>query len=83
MTHYIVAGGPYAQAVARLKETGSTLRWQSRTVEDEERKKKTASKTKYLCSSCGQNAWAKPGATLICGECYDDGDGEIRVMEPA
>jgi predicted SprT family Zn-dependent metalloprotease len=84
MTHYIVAGGPYAQAAAKLKENGFELRWQSRIVDDKEkktRKAKTASKTKYTCPSCGQNAWAKLGATLICGECYDDGEGEIHVME--
>jgi predicted SprT family Zn-dependent metalloprotease len=83
MTHYIVAGGPYAQTVARLKETGFLLRWQSRSADNKERKTKAASKTKYTCPSCDQNAWAKPGATLICGECYDEGDGEIHVMEPA
>jgi predicted SprT family Zn-dependent metalloprotease len=83
MTHYIIAGGPYAQGAARLKESGFELRWQSRTGDDKERKAKAASKTKYTCPSCGQNAWAKPGATLICGECYDEGDGEIRVMELA
>jgi predicted SprT family Zn-dependent metalloprotease len=83
MTHYIVPGGHYAQSAAKLQETGFTLQWRSRIAEDEERKKKTASKTKYTCPSCDQNAWAKAGATLICGECYDHGDGEIRVMEPA
>jgi hypothetical protein len=28
----------------------------------------------------GRNAWAKPGSALICGECYDDGKGEIRII---
>jgi hypothetical protein len=28
----------------------------------------------------GQNAWAKPGAQLICGVCYEDSEGEISVM---
>lgn len=26
-------------------------------------------KIKYTCATCGQNAWAKPGAWLICGDC--------------
>jgi len=26
-------------------------------------------KIKYSCSTCGQNAWAKPNARLICGDC--------------
>jgi len=25
-------------------------------------------------------AWAKPDALLICGNCYDDGEGEICLM---
>lgn len=38
-------------------------------------KAKRRSKTKYTCPVCGQNAWAKPSADLVCGR-----DGE--VMEP-
>ena len=34
-----------------------------------------SSKTKFTCPDCGQNAWAKPGALLICGECFDEGKG--------
>jgi hypothetical protein len=26
-------------------------------------------KVKYTCAECGQNAWAKPDASLICGVC--------------
>ncbi|MDQ2995531.1 MAG: SprT-like domain-containing protein [Chloroflexota bacterium] len=26
-------------------------------------------KIKYACTGCGQNAWAKPSARLICGDC--------------
>ena len=33
------------------------------------RKAKSASKTRYTCPSCDMNAWAKPGARLVCGEC--------------
>jgi predicted SprT family Zn-dependent metalloprotease len=80
VSHYIIEGGPFAVAVAKLQATGFKLRWQS-LADDPERKKKAASKTKYTCPSCGQNAWAKPAALLICGECYDDGEGEICVME--
>ena len=28
---------------------------------------KRASKTKFTCPECGQNAWAKPDALLLCG----------------
>jgi hypothetical protein len=26
------------------------------------------------------NAWAKPDALLICGACYEDGEGGICMM---
>ena len=41
---------------------------------------KKASKTKFTFPECGQNAWAKPDALLICGDCYDEGEGEICLM---
>jgi hypothetical protein len=43
-------------------------------------KAKKASKTKFTCPDCGQNAWANPDALLICGTCYEDGEGEICLM---
>jgi predicted SprT family Zn-dependent metalloprotease len=79
VSHYIIEGGPFAQAFARLKARGFEMRWQSR-ADQGERKKKAESKTKYTCPSCQQNAWAKPGAALICGVCYNE-DGAIHVME--
>jgi predicted SprT family Zn-dependent metalloprotease len=84
VTHYIIPGGAYAKAYARLKATDFQLHWQSAPM-GQQAKAKKASKTKYTCPGCGQNAWAKPNAQLICGECYEDGEGEICIMlaEPA
>jgi hypothetical protein len=79
VSHYVIVGGPFALAFAKLEAGGFTLRWQSRT-DDPQRKAKTASKTKYTCPECEQNAWAKPGAMLICGVCHEE-DGKIRAME--
>jgi predicted SprT family Zn-dependent metalloprotease len=79
VSHYIIEGGPFAQAFLRLKATGFELRWQSRS-DDRDRQKKAASKTKYTCPNCEQNAWAKPGASLVCGVCHDE-DGDIYLME--
>jgi predicted SprT family Zn-dependent metalloprotease len=82
VSHYVIEGGPFAKAFAKLEATGFKLRWQSRvTAGDPVRKKKAASKTKYTCPACGTNAWAKPDTALICGECYEDGEGDICVME--
>jgi hypothetical protein len=77
MGHYITPGGPFARVFAKLQATGFRLRWQSRTfTADPARKAKSASKTKFNCPECGQNAWAKADALLICGSCYEDGDGD-------
>ena len=79
VTHYIVAGGPYATAYAKLKATGLQLHWQSRPAGAQAKAKK-ASKTKFTCPDCTQHAWAKPDALLLCGSCYDDGEGDIVLM---
>jgi len=43
---------------------------------DATRKRKAASKTEHTCPACDQNAWAKPGAHLICGDCSADMEAE-------
>jgi hypothetical protein len=68
VTHYIMREGMYAEAYAKLKATGFKLHWQSEP-HTKERKKKRESKTKYTCPHCGQNAWSKPNARLVCGDC--------------
>jgi ribosomal protein S27AE len=70
ITHYILAEGAYAKAYARLKAAGFRLHWESAPEGGQTQAKKKASKTKFTCPQCGQNAWAKPDAALICGECY-------------
>jgi len=79
VTHYILSGGAYAKAYAKLRATGFRLHWES-APEGEQTAAKKASKTKFSCPECGQNAWAKADALLLCGECYEDGEGDIREM---
>ncbi|HJT79196.1 MAG TPA: SprT-like domain-containing protein, partial [Gemmataceae bacterium] len=66
VTHYVLAGGPFDLAVRELLAGGFRLNWQSRQGDD---KGRPVSKVKYTCAKCGQNAWAKPGASLVCGFC--------------
>jgi hypothetical protein len=80
VTHYIIPGGAYARAYVELQETGFQLHWESAPEDRQARVKKAASKTKFTCPECGQNAWAKPDALLICGQCYEDGEGDVRLM---
>jgi ribosomal protein S27AE len=77
MTHYILPEGRYAKAYAKLAATGFKLHWQSIPAVGRAKK---SSKTKFTCPDCGQNAWAKPGARLICGECFNEGKGTICFM---
>jgi len=72
VTHFVIKGGPYAQAYAKLAKTGLKLRWESPAPMAAEAKAKTESKTKFTCPECGQNAWGKPDSVLICGVCFED-----------
>lgn len=69
-THYITEGGAFAAAYAKLAATGFRLNWVSAPT-PERVKRATASKTKFTCPCCGQNAWAKPTAVLVCGDCEE------------
>ena len=79
VSHYIIPNGCYAKAYAKLAATGFQLHWQSVPASNHGKAKKS-SKTKFTCPECGQNAWAKPDALLICGECYDEDDGDMPFM---
>jgi ribosomal protein S27AE len=77
ITHYILPEGRYARAYAQLSDSGYQLHWQSLPAVGSAKK---TSKRKFTCPECGQNAWAKPGARLICGQCFDEGNGDIYPM---
>ena len=79
VTHFIIPGGTFALSFAKLAVTGFRLHWQSLPAMGQGRAKKS-SKTKFTCPECGQNAWAKPGALLVCGVCYNQGEGETHLM---
>jgi predicted SprT family Zn-dependent metalloprotease len=83
VSHYIIPEGAYARAYQKLAATGFLLNWQSQPEADrKKRQAKNASKTKYSCPTCGMNAWAKKGALLLCGDCYES-DKEILRMVAA
>ena len=66
MTHLIKRGGPFSNAVKSLLKTGYQLSWADIYKSDT---KKKETRAKFNCRKCGLNAWAKPRAALICGEC--------------
>jgi hypothetical protein len=71
VTDLIEENGRFARAVAELLVEHPAILYHDRSANDAARKKKAASKTKYTCPTCGLNAWAKPGAPLVCGNCQE------------
>lgn len=73
VSHYIIEGGAFAEAYKKLaSKDGAPAFYVELWGEAGAKKKaaqKAASKTKYSCEECDVNAWAKPGTSLICGEC--------------
>jgi hypothetical protein len=73
VTHDILPGGPFDRTCGDYLETHDAILYQDRATDEaaKVRKKKAASKTRYTCPACDLNAWAKPGAHLVCGECEE------------
>ncbi len=71
MTHYIEAGGPFARACARMDAQAILYKDLDGDGGETARRRKAASKTRYTCPVCEQNAWAKSEASLICGDCRE------------
>ena len=71
VSHYIAGGGPFDRACRELMQSGFSVRYVELWSDEEARKKKAASKTKYTCPSCGLNAWGKPEINLVCGNCEE------------
>jgi predicted RNA-binding Zn-ribbon protein involved in translation (DUF1610 family) len=78
-----IPGGAYAKAYAKLQAKGLQLHWQSAPA-GQQAKAKKASKTKFTCPDCGQNAWAKPDALLGCYACYEETEELVLMLaEPS
>jgi predicted SprT family Zn-dependent metalloprotease len=71
MTHRISYDGPFEAACEQFLKNETMPLFTDRAGDDEAAAKKRASKTRYTCPGCGQNAWAKPETHLICGECEE------------
>ena len=80
MTHYVEAGGRFERACTAYLSTGAATLYHDRAGEEatKTRRKKSASKTKYTCPDCELNAWAKPEARLVCGDCGKPMEAELE-----
>jgi len=66
---YIEEGGRFQRVCQQMLATGFVIPWHTIVEDHETAHKKRASKTRYTCSSCGLNAWAKPDVRILCVEC--------------
>jgi hypothetical protein len=67
MSHYVVPDGRFAHAFAALAMTGWKLNLESAHHPGPAGSRKN--KTKFICTSCGQNAWGKPDLAVTCTPC--------------
>jgi predicted SprT family Zn-dependent metalloprotease len=75
MTHFVQPQGRFEQACTAYLAAGDAFLYQDRAGDEEAtktRRKKAASKTKFTCPVCELNAWAKPDARLLCGDCEEE-----------
>lgn len=80
--HRIDPDGRFEIAAKRFLEKNTLGLYADRAGDEDEqkaRKKKAASKTKFVCPTCDLNAWAKPTALLTCTTCQE----ELEAEEPA
>jgi hypothetical protein len=67
MSDYIIPGGAFTLAFAKLAATGWKLNLQSAPRVGGT--KAPSSKTKFTCPACEQNAWGKPDLAIKCEPC--------------
>jgi hypothetical protein len=79
VTHFIEQGGNFERVCTAWLHTSQAILYHDRAGDEgarKTRKTKAASKTKYTCPACELNAWAKPDAHLICGDCSEEMEAE-------
>jgi hypothetical protein len=73
VSHYIVDGGPYANAFKKLPKD-VTLAWLG--VQTPKKEKALRNKVKYVCPECDMKVWGKPECNVQCGDC------NVPMLEP-
>jgi hypothetical protein len=80
VSHYIIKGGPFDLACNALLEKGFdhlyVELWDESAKEKKKRAEKAKSKTAFCCPTCETKAWAKPTASLMCGDCDEHMEAE-------
>jgi predicted SprT family Zn-dependent metalloprotease len=68
MTHFIEEDGAFDRACTRLLEQGFQISWIDRAREGQS-SAPSSTRTKYTCTECGLNIWAKPEIRVRCEDC--------------
>lgn len=72
----VIPGGLVDNAYHKFmgQHPGFSIDWFNATQQQQSSGKGSVkkSKQKYTCPACAQNAWAKPGAKLVCGACFEN-----------
>jgi hypothetical protein len=80
MSHLIDEAGNFKRSCQSLLASHPAIFYSDRAhAENDTRKKKLASKTKYTCPTCGLNAWAKPDVRFVCGDCHAPMQSEADI----
>lgn len=77
-THSIAADGRYLETFTRYEDELKKLPWQE--LVNAANKGRGVDRVKFHCSRCGSNAWARPAALLLCGNCSSE--HELVAMLP-
>ena len=67
VSHKVIAGGRFAVAFEAFEKKHDVNLLG--TMPNVKKPKGKTSKFKFECPHCGQNAWAKESASLVCGDC--------------
>lgn len=78
VSHYILKNEPFIKVTEKFIESGYKLNWQSHLEASKTAKK--ATRAKFVCPQCDQQAMAKPTAKLACGDCSSEEDNVIVNM---
>lgn len=84
VSHFIHHDGPFKAVCAQLTAKGFTIPYVDLWGDEKAtalKKKKAASKTKYLCPGCDLNMWGKPDVVVLCGTCTLPLEAEVRDEE--
>lgn len=69
MSHFILEGGPFDLCCTELLSEGFTLTFADAGAYDRKAVRPKQDRVKFTCAACEMNAWAKPAANLVCGDC--------------